>query len=351
MDSLEKLHVGWIGLGSMGLAMATNIQKHIQQHPDDYPPLKYWNRTPSRGKPLEGLGATACPTIADLVQICNVIFISEVLIFRPRNITENLQVSDDTALTTLTTSIQSSGPLSQKIIIDTTTVHPSTTTSISTSLAQKNAWYISAPVFGATPVAIAGNLLIAVAGPPQAITRVMPLLKGVLARRVLHVGDEASQAMLLKTTSNFITAGLMTLLSEAHVLAESSGLPASTLESLIEENFGAYALGVSRRLTSGSYLPAVGQVPASGLELGIKDVGHGVAVARERGVELRIGEMYLEAAQEAKGYAEERGRRADSSAVYGVLRQRAGLGFESEVVKRRDGVGEEEKEVEDVLRK
>ncbi|KAJ5027406.1 hypothetical protein PSV08DRAFT_223267 [Bipolaris maydis] len=336
MDSLEKLHVGWIGLGSMGLAMATNIQKHIQQHPDDYPPLKYWNRTPSRGKPLEGLGATACPTIADLVQICNVIFIS---------------VSDDTALTTLTTSIQSSGPLSQKIIIDTTTVHPSTTTSISTSLAQKNAWYISAPVFGATPVAIAGNLLIAVAGPPQAITRVMPLLKGVLARRVLHVGDEASQAMLLKTTSNFITAGLMTLLSEAHVLAESSGLPASTLESLIEENFGAYALGVSRRLTSGSYLPAVGQVPASGLELGIKDVGHGVAVARERGVELRIGEMYLEAAQEAKGYAEERGRRADSSAVYGVLRQRAGLGFESEVVKRRDGVGEEEKEVEDVLRK
>ncbi|EMD61717.1 hypothetical protein COCSADRAFT_202097 [Bipolaris sorokiniana ND90Pr] len=322
MDSSEKLHVGWIGLGSMGLAMATNIQKHIQQHQDAYPQLKYWNRTISRGKPLEELGATACATVADLVQTCNVIFIS---------------VSDDTAITTLTTTIQNSGPLSQKIIIDTTTVHPSTTTIISTSFTQKDASYISAPVFGATPVAIAGQLLIAVAGPPQAITRVTPLLKGVLARRVLHVGDEASQAMLLKTTSNFITAGLMTLLSEAHVLAETSGLAASTLESLIEENFGAYALGVSRRLTSGSYLPAVGQAPASGLELGIKDVGHGVVVARGKGVELRIGEMYLEAAEEAKGYAEGRGRRADSSAVYGVLRQRAGLGFESEVVRRRDG--------------
>jgi 3-hydroxyisobutyrate dehydrogenase-like beta-hydroxyacid dehydrogenase len=184
----------------------------------------------------------------------------------------------------------------------------------------------------------------AVAGPPAAIARVSPLLTGVLARRVLDVGATASQAILLKTTSNFITAGLMTLLSEAHVLAEKTGLPSPIVESLIEENLGAYALGVSRRLTSGKYLPAEGESPASGLELGIKDVGHGVGLARDMGMDLRIGEMYLEAAGEAKKYAESRGRKGDSSAVYGVVRQRAGLEFENETVRRRDGIGEGDKE-------
>lgn len=76
MSSPENPRLGWIGLGSMGLAMATNIQKHIQQQHNRLPPLKYWNRTLARGKPLEELGATACDTIADLVQSCDVIFIS-----------------------------------------------------------------------------------------------------------------------------------------------------------------------------------------------------------------------------------------------------------------------------------
>jgi 3-hydroxyisobutyrate dehydrogenase-like beta-hydroxyacid dehydrogenase len=136
----------------------------------------------------------------------------------------------------------------------------------------------------------------------------------------------------------------MLLLSEAHVLAEKSGLAASVLESLVEENFGAYAHGVSRRLTSGSYLPAPGQPPSSGLELGIKDVGHGVSLANEVGMTLGIGEMYLEAAEEAKAYGDEKGRRCDSSAVFGIVRKRAGLNFESDGVRERDAnIGDEKR--------
>lgn len=129
----------------------------------------------------------------------------------------------------------------------------------------------------------------------------------------------------------------MYLLSEAHTLASASGLPADTLHTLISENFGAYAAGVSERLISGAYCPAEGEAPRSGLELGIKDVGHGVRVAREKGVELRAGEMYLDAAGEAKIWGDERGRMMDSSSVFGVVRARAGLGFETDVVKERDG--------------
>jgi 3-hydroxyisobutyrate dehydrogenase-like beta-hydroxyacid dehydrogenase len=235
-----------------------------------------------------------------------------------------------------------SGSIEGKIFTDTTTVHPTTTTSMTTSLKDAGASYIAAPVFGATPLAQAGQVLMAVAGPASAIETVSPYLQGVVARSVIQVGEEPSQALLLKTTSNFITAGLMLLLSEAHTLAEKTGLPATVLEQLVETNFGTYAACVSERMTSGSYFPAPGVPPSSGLELGIKDVGHGVSLARGKGMKLGIGEIYLEAAQEAKQYGDKVGRKCDSSSVFGVVRRRAGLDFESEVVKERDAKTEEE---------
>jgi len=244
-------------------------------------------------------------------------------------------------LSCILSSDLSKSPLTTKTIIDTTTVHPSTTSMNAAHCTSTGAYYIAAPVFGATPLAQAGRLLIAIAGPASAITPILPFLENVIARAVIRVGEEPSQALLLKTTSNFITAGLMLLLSEAHVLASKTGLPASVLETLIGENFGGYAHGVSKRLTSGSYFPPEGQAPSSGLELGIKDVGHGVSLARENGMRLGIGEMYLEAAEEARVYGEERGRRCDSSAVFGTVRRRAGLEFETEVVRERDANAKE----------
>ncbi|KAF1915098.1 hypothetical protein BDU57DRAFT_262458 [Ampelomyces quisqualis] len=319
MSSQDFVRLGWIGLGSMGLAMATNIQKHLKQK--SLPSLRYWNRTISRGKPLEESGGIPCPSPTELLQDCDVIFIS---------------VSDDKALQTLITTLSTHPSIANKIIIDTTTVHPSTAAAITTQLKTVSATYIAAPVFGSTPVAQAGQLLIALAGPAAAIATIKPYLQGVLARAIMVVGSEPEKALVLKTTGNFIAAGPMVLLSEAHTLASVSGLPAETLHELVERNFGAYAAGVSERLIGGAYCPAAGEVPRSGLELGIKDVGHGVGLAREKGMRLRVGEMYLDAAGEAKAWGDERGRRMDSSSVFGVVRTRAGERFETDVVKARD---------------
>lgn len=319
MASQGRPRLGWLGLGSMGLAMAINMQKHVNDN--GLPPLNYWNRTLSKGEPLRANKARPCHSIKELIQMCDIIFIS---------------VSDDEALQTVIYSIIDSGPITSKIIVDNTTVHPSTTSSIHTQIHKHGASYIAAPVFGATPLAQAGGLLVAIAGPTQALETISPFLKGVIARAVIHVGTEPDSALLLKTTGNFITAGLMYLLSEAHTFAAKTGLPADVLEMLVEQNFGAYVHGVSRRLTSGSYFPPEGRAPSSGLELGIKDVGHGVGLATEKGMRLEIGELYLDAAREAKAYGDERGRRCDSSSVFGIVRRRAGLEFETDGVKNRD---------------
>ncbi|KAF2691211.1 6-phosphogluconate dehydrogenase-like protein NAD-binding protein [Lentithecium fluviatile CBS 122367] len=323
MAFTNDLQLGWIGLGSMGFAMATNIQTYLSQ--SNQLPLHYTNRTLSRGNLLKEDGGVPCQSVRELVQKSDVVFIS---------------VSDDEALTTVVKEILDSGTIKDKIFVDTTTAHPNTTTTVTSQFTSADASYIAAPVFGATPLAQAGQLLISVAGPAPAISTITPFLQGVLARAVINVGPDPSKALLLKTTSNFITAGLMYLLSEAHTLTEKADLPASVLESLIEQNFGAYAHGVSKRLTSGSYYPAEGQAPSSGLELGIKDIGHGLSVAEERGMKLEVGELSMRAMVEAKSYGDERGKRLDSSSVFGVVRKWAGLEFETGVVRERDGVRE-----------
>jgi 3-hydroxyisobutyrate dehydrogenase-like beta-hydroxyacid dehydrogenase len=66
--------LGWIGLGSMGLAMALNMQKHLNK--SGYPALRYTNRTISRGAPLEELGGVPCSNVAEMIQSCDIVFIS-----------------------------------------------------------------------------------------------------------------------------------------------------------------------------------------------------------------------------------------------------------------------------------
>ncbi|KAJ4296693.1 hypothetical protein N0V90_006741 [Kalmusia sp. IMI 367209] len=326
MSSPTSVSLGWFGLGSMGLAIASNLQKHLKEK--DLPALHFSNRNLSRGDPLKTLGGIPCQDINELVQVCDVIFIS---------------VTNDEVLTSIINQFISTSSLKNKILVDTTTVHPDTTSILAARLATHNCSFVAAPVFGAPPAARAAQILMAVAEPPEAIETITPYLKDVIARGVIHVGDDPSKALLLKTTSNFLTAGLMYLISEAHVLAEKASLPAAVLESLIEQNLGAYAHGVSRRLTSGAYFPAEGVAPNSALELGIKDVKHGLEVAKREKVKLAAGELALGAMEEAKVFGDEKGRALDSSGLFGIVRKRAGLEFESEVVKERDGLSNVEK--------
>lgn len=66
--------LGWIGLGNMGLAMAANLQRHLQAH--SMPPLQLWNRTACKADAITALGATQCASIADVVSGSDIIFIS-----------------------------------------------------------------------------------------------------------------------------------------------------------------------------------------------------------------------------------------------------------------------------------
>lgn len=311
--------LGWIGLGSMGLNMAKNLQKHLTSI--GAPPLNFTNRTLSRGVTLVELGGVPCATIAEVISKSNIIFSS---------------ISDDSVLDSIVSEMLACS-LADKIVVDTSTVHPDTSVRASKILTEAGATFAAAPVFGASPVAEAGQLLFVVAGPSAATEAIAPYLKGVMGREVINLGEDVSKASLMKTSGNFITAAMMEIVAEAHVFAEKTGLGSEAMETLIKENYGPLAYTMSRRLTTGVYVPAKNEKPWSDLNLAIKDVGHGITAAEQAGAKLKTGEVVLGHLKEAREYAESQGARVmDSSSMYGVIRKDAGLDFETELVKKRD---------------
>jgi 3-hydroxyisobutyrate dehydrogenase-like beta-hydroxyacid dehydrogenase len=128
----------------------------------------------------------------------------------------------------------------------------------------------------------------------------------------------------------------MEVVSEALVFAETSGLGIANMESLIEANFGPLMFSISQRITSGAYAPPIGQKPRSDLNLALKDVGHGITVAENAGTKLKVAEVALGHLERAKAYSVQHADRLlDSSSMYGIIREDAGLDFETDVVKGR----------------
>ncbi|BCS02702.1 NAD(P)-dependent oxidoreductase [Aspergillus luchuensis] len=315
---------GWIGLGSMGQAMALNLQAHLSHI--NAPSLKFYNRTAARGLPVHEIGGVQYTNIPDLIANADICFIA---------------VTDDTAVRSIIDTITTVGPeyLHQKLIVDTTTVHPDTSAWAKQRLGEHGATYIASPVFGATPTAQEGKLLFVVAGADEAVQRVEPYIVGVMGRKMMRLGEDVTRSTLLKCTGNFLIGGMMELVAEAQVLAEKSGLGSEVLEGLLEEQYGPLLTSMSKRMTGGFYLPERGQRPWSDVNLAIKDVSLGVSCAEGAGTDLPVARVVLDHLREARGYAEENGRALDSSSMYGVLRERAGLAFESERVKQRDAGG------------
>lgn len=66
-------------------------------------------------------------------------------------------------------------------------------------------------------------------------------------------------------------------------------------------------------------------------------MGHSINCAQAAGSRLRVAEVAMDHLQRANAYSEQEGRSLDSSAMYGVIRQDAGLEFANDAVKRRDG--------------
>ncbi|TEA10414.1 putative oxidoreductase YfjR [Colletotrichum sidae] len=296
------------GLGSMGIGMALNLQNHLAANA--LPPLRYSNRTISRGDALKGAGGLPERDF-------------ETLLLKS-------SISNDDVLEGLVSKAVdtwSAALLEGKIWVDTSTVHPETSARCAERLAKVGAAFISSPVFGASPVAAAGKLIFAMAGPAAALRRVRPYVINVMAKSIIDMGEDVRKASLLKISGNIFVIGFQELTAEAQVFAEKTGLGTQQMERFIADMYGPVLESYSKRMTSGAYAPPPDTPPGFSVALAAKDAGHALKLAEESGTTLPVLETALARMRAARGFA---GDALDSSAVYGAARLEAGLSFWNE---------------------
>ena len=211
--------IGFIGLGQLGLPMATNLLTAGYA-------LRVYNRTASKADSLVARGAHQATRPADAVTNGGIVATI---------------VWDDAALESVVTS---DGFLKQLgsggIHLSMSTVLPETSKKLAAMHAQYDCAYVEAPIFGRPEAAVARNLWIPFAGPQQAKERVRPLLSAMGGQGIFDFGEEVGAATLVKLVGNFLIGSAALSLREALSMAEKNGVdPQAVVDMLTHTLFPA----------------------------------------------------------------------------------------------------------------
>ena len=193
------IKIGFIGTGLMGLPMAKNILKAGYN-------LKAFNRSQNKADPLKDQGAEISSSIKEAVSDSDFII---------------TMLTDDNAVDEIMSSSDFLGGLkSEAIVIDMSSVKPSTATNHGNNLKSKNINYLDAPVSGGTIGAEEASLAIMVGGEQDIFNRASEILK-TMGNPTL-VGPVGS-GQVSKLANQIIVGLTIGAVAEAVTLCEKAG--------------------------------------------------------------------------------------------------------------------------------
>ena len=204
--------VAFVGLGEMGGPMAEHFLRAGRT-------VTGYNRTPGRADWLVELGLTRASTPRDAAASAEVVFVS---------------VFDDAALESVMTGADgvAAGLAPGAIVVETSTVRPSTSERLADVVAERGATLLRAPVSGNPVVVRAAQLTFLCSGPRAAFDAVADELDVVgKASHYLGPGEEARSA---KLALNLMIACSMQMMAEALTFAERSGIDRSAMLELMQ---------------------------------------------------------------------------------------------------------------------
>jgi 3-hydroxyisobutyrate dehydrogenase len=227
-------HIGFIGLGNMGLPMAQNLIKEGHA-------LRGYDLSASA---LDKLSAAAGIAVRSLDVACTGV---------------------DTVMTMLPTGEQvrevylgRGGVLASAapgaLLIDGSTIDVETARAVAVAAGVNGLDMIDAPVSGGVAGAQAGTLTFMVGGSDKAFERAKPLLEA-MGKIIVHAGGSGS-GQAAKICNNMILGASMIAVSEAFVLAEKLGLDPQKLFEISSRSSG-------QCWSMTSYCPMPGLVPTS----------------------------------------------------------------------------------------
>ncbi|HLN32835.1 MAG TPA: NAD(P)-dependent oxidoreductase [Gemmataceae bacterium] len=243
-----KPHVGFIGLGSMGEAMAANLLKAGY-------PLRVFNRTPEKAVQLVAAGAFQATQPADVAEPGGILISS---LANDQAVEE--AIGNDTKL------LERLGK--GGIHVSTSTIAPATARELAEGHGRHGVAYLACPVLGRPDAAAAAKLWLFLSGPPEAKERVQPLLQ-TLGQGVFDFGTDPESANVVKLACNFLIASLIEALGEAFALAEKNGIERTKVADVLGQTILASpaARNYSKQIAEKRYTPAMFKLP-----LGLKDI-------------------------------------------------------------------------------
>jgi len=254
------MQIGWIGLGHMGIPMATNLLKAGY-------PLTVYNRTPEKAAPLTELGAHLAESPAAVMERCDVIF---------------TMVSDDQAVEQVYHGPDGllARPAPGKIAVDMSTVSPETSRALAARCQERSVAFLDAPVSGSVQPARDGQLVILVGGDEAAFQKVKPLFD-VLGKMALHLGETGSGSKA-KLAINLLLGITVQGIAEAVLFAREQGIAPEQMMTIINES--AVGTGISRGKT-GAIL--AGEFPAA---FPLKHMAKDLRLVRQTGASFPLAE-------------------------------------------------------------
>ncbi len=290
------MKVSFIGMGTMGTAMALNIIKAGHE-------VTVHNRSREKEEPVAKAGARRAGSPKEASQEADIIITC---------------VSDtpDVEGVVLGENGVIHGAQTGAIVVDMSTISPSATRRMAAQLARKGIRMLDAPVSGGSEGAQKGTLTIMVGGEAEDVAQAMPVLSA-MGKSITHVGPSGA-GQFTKAINQVIISGVYLAVAEGLTLGLKAGLD---MEKVVQALAGGAAGSWVLNFRSGNMIK--NEYPLGfRVRLHRKDLGIALEAAKEMGVFLPCTALVaqIENGLMSLGYGDE-----DMSAMARLIRKHSGL--------------------------
>jgi 3-hydroxyisobutyrate dehydrogenase len=289
--------IGFIGVGTMGLPMATNlVAKGFG--------VTAYDTNPEAVKAAAAAGMAPAASAAEAVATADLVI--TMLPSSPH--VEAVYTGDGGVLAAVRKGT---------LCVDMSTIDPAVSQQVAAAARERGVRFVDAPVSGGVPRAIDGTLAIMAGGTAQDVEEARPALSA-MGTSVIHVGPVGS-GEVVKLCNNLIAGVAAVAVSEAFRIAEGFGVDARVVTEVIAKSSGHTYLMEHMHPVPGL---VVRSASSNGYRAGFmtdlmcKDLGLAVDAARR----LRIPVFAAPAAQQVYRLASSHGLgRKDFTSVYTLL--------------------------------
>ena len=271
---MEK--IGFIGLGNMGLPMASNLcQKGFSLTVLDV-----------RSEPirrLEQLGAKAASDCAAVAAACDIVF----TMLPNSAIVQEVVAGTNGLLPHLAAG---------KVIVDMSTIDPLVTDRLALAAAAKRCGFVDAPVGRLVSHAVRGESLFMVGASDEAFARIKPLLEA-MGTTIHHCGGVGT-GMRTKLVNNYLAIVSCAFNAEAVALSQRFGL---SLAKTLEVIHGTTATNGQLKMAWPAKVLAGDTAPGFTIDLAHKDLTLIVEAANAANVPVPIAAAARESFSTARG--------------------------------------------------